>query len=82
MLAGYGDGSRDMELGYVQKRMLHMQKVPADYQDQLHDFRKSIITIHRAKHIQPFAIVNMDQTMCRFNMQPSCTNRKKGVKTV
>ena len=58
------------------------QKVPADYQDQLHDFLRTIIAIRRAKHIQPSAIVNMDQTMCQFDMPPPRTNSKKGVKTV
>ncbi len=44
------------------------QKVPADFAEQIHDFRVSIIRLRKAKDIQPSQIINMDQTMCRFDM--------------
>ena len=58
------------------------QKVPADYTDQLHHFQKSVIAVRKAKNIDPPQIINMDQTMCRFDMLPKRTNIKKGAKTV
>ena len=57
-------------------------KVPADYADQLHHFRKSVIAVRKANNIDPHQIINMDQTMCRFDMPPKRTNTKKGAKTV
>ena len=77
VLYGCGDGSKDMAFSLYTGSNI-VQKVPTDYQDQLHDFRKTIITIRKAKHIQPSHIVSMDLTMCRFNMPPSHTNSKKG----
>ena len=44
------------------------QKVPADFAEQIHDFWVSIIRLRKAKDIQPSQIINMDQTMCRFDM--------------
>ena len=58
------------------------QKIPADYADLLHSFRKSVITIRKAENIGPADIVNMDQTMCRFDMPPSHTNNKRGERTI
>ena len=66
-----------------------LQKVPADYADLLHTFRKAIITLrkaiitlHKASDIEPSQIVNMDQMMCRFDMPLNHTNNKKGAKTI
>ena len=50
------------------------QKIPEDYADLLHTFRKSVITTRKAENIGPADIVNMDQIMCRFDMPPSHTN--------
>ena len=50
------------------------QKVPADYADQLHHFRKSVIAVRKAKNIDP---INMDQTMCRFDIPPKRTKPRK-----
>ena len=58
------------------------QKVPKDYEEKLQQFRKSIITIRKAKDIPPSRIINMDQTMCRFDMPPRGTNDKIGKKTI
>ena len=58
------------------------QEVPADYRGFLHDFRRAIITLRRIHDIEPSRIVNMDRTMCRFDMPPNRTNNKKGEKTV
>ena len=58
------------------------QKVPKDYADKLQQFRKSIIAIRKAKDIPPSRIINMDQTMCRFDMPPRGTNNRKGQKTI
>lgn len=57
------------------------QKILPDYAD-LHSFRKSVITICKAENIGPADIVNMNQTMCRFDMPPSRTNNKKGERTI
>ena len=58
------------------------QYVPADYADKLMTFRKAVISIRKTKSISQSNIINMDQTMCRFDMPPSRTNSKKGEKTV
>ena len=58
------------------------QKVPSDYADLLHTFRKTIIIARKTHNIEPPGIVNMDQTMRRFDMPPSRTNNKKGEKTI
>ena len=58
------------------------QKVPSDYRELLHSFRKSVIVTRKTKNIGPPDIVNMDQTMCRFDMPFSRTNNKKGEKTI
>ena len=58
------------------------QKVPADYADQLHHFRQTIIRLRKANGIDPSAIFNMDQTMCRFDMPRARTNDSRGKKTI
>ena len=58
------------------------QKLPADYHDLLHIFRKSIIDVRKTMNIGPSGIVNMDQTMCRFDMPSTRTNSKRGEKTI
>lgn len=40
----------------------NFQKVPADYADQILQFRKTIIAVCKVKKIDPSHIVNMDQT--------------------
>ena len=66
----------------VRAGMNNAQKIPADYADLLYSFRKSVITIRKAENIGPADIVNMDHTMCRFNMPPSHTNNKRGERTI
>ena len=58
------------------------QRLPADYADHLHTFRKSVIVIGKAENIGPDDITNMDQTMCRFDIPPSRTNNKRGERTI
>ncbi len=58
------------------------QKVPADYSDLISHFRKSVIAFRKANHLEPAHIVNMDQTMCRFDMPRSRTNEIRGTKTI
>ena len=38
--------------------------------------------MRKAKKIEPPHIVNMDQTMCRFDMAPGRTNNVRGEKTI
>ena len=57
------------------------QSVPSGYADLLHTFQKSIIVIQKAEKIGPEDITNMDQTMCRFDLPPSRTN-KRGEQTI
>lgn len=56
--------------------------MPANFADLLHKFRRAIIALRKANHIDPSQIVNMDQTMCRFDMPPNRTNHVKGSKTI
>ena len=44
-----------------------VQKVPSDYCELLHSFRKSVVITRKTKNIRPSDIVNMDKTMCRFD---------------
>ncbi|KAL8566227.1 hypothetical protein ACOMHN_063117 [Nucella lapillus] len=58
------------------------QKVPADFEDQLLEFRRNVLRI-RHRHGYPLSnIMNMDQTMVRFDMMPARTNKKKCAKQV
>lgn len=43
---------------------------------------QSIIAVRKAKSIGPVNKINMDQTMCRFDMSLNQTNNKKGMRTV
>ena len=58
------------------------RKLPSDYVNLLHTFRKTIIIARKTHKIEPSDIVNMDQTMCHFDMPPSHTNNKKGEKSI
>jgi hypothetical protein len=58
------------------------QKVLADYPDQIVHFRKTIIAVRKAKKIARSHIVNMDQTMCHFDMPPARTNNIRGERTI
>ncbi len=55
------------------------QKVPADFAEQI---QVSIIRLRKAKDIQPSQIINMDQTMCQFDMPRTRTNDLRGSKTI
>ena len=65
-------------------RMNSSQRVSADYtaHELIQHFRASTIKIHKAKDITPTKIVNMDQTMCRFDMPGTRTNNLRGTKTI
>ena len=56
------------------------QKVTEDYAAQIQNFRAQIIQSHLKHDLAKF--VNMDQTMCRFDMVPSCTNKIRGTRRV
>ena len=58
------------------------QKVPEEYEDTLRCFRESVIRAHLAHNLIPSRIINMDQTMCRYDTVPSRTNEVKGKHTV
>ena len=53
------------------------QRIPSDYRELLHSFRKSVIITRKTKNIGLSDIVNMDQTMCCFDMPFSRTNRRE-----
>ena len=58
------------------------QKIPDDYLDVLRAFRSDIIGL-RSKHgYSSEHIINMDQTMCRFDMAPNKTNSAIGTKSI
>ena len=58
------------------------QKVPADYAELIQHFRASITKFRKAKDITPSRIVNIDQTMCMFDMPGTRTNNVRGSKTI
>lgn len=58
------------------------QKIPEDYEGILHDFRASIIKLSTKHGLGPAQVVNMDQTMCRFDMTPSRTNDVTGKRSI
>lgn len=58
------------------------QKVPEDYHSQIWNFRAQLIKSHMKNNLASFEIVNMDQTMCRFDMVPRYTNDIRGTRTV
>ena len=54
------------------------QKIPSDYVDtSFYHFQKSVIALRKAKNIDHSRIINMDQTMCCFDIPPNRTNIKK-----
>ena len=58
------------------------QLVPTDYAELIQELQASIIGIQKAKDILPSHIINMDQTMCRFDMLSSQTNNVRGSRTI
>ena len=58
------------------------QKVPAGYAELMQHFRASIIKFRKAKNITPSKLVNMDHTMCRFDMPGTRTNNVRGSNTI
>ena len=58
------------------------QKVPADFEDQLMDYRQNILRLRHRHQYNKRDILNMDQTMVRFDMAPRRTNERKGAKHV
>ena len=50
------------------------QMVPADHAELIQELRASVIRIQKAKDISLSYIINMDQTMCRFDMPSTRTN--------
>ena len=51
------------------------QKVPEDCAAQIQNFRAQIIRSHLKIDRAKFEVVNMDQTMCHFNMVSCRTNK-------
>ena len=58
------------------------QKVPADFAELLQDFCRSIIQARKVHKVDPSDIINMDQTMVRFDMPRSKTNNVRGKKDI
>ena len=58
------------------------QKIPADFEEQLFQFRRNILWLRHLHDYLLSNIFNMDQTMVRFDMLPSRTNNQKGVKHI
>jgi len=58
------------------------QKVPEDYRDALMAFRRHIIHLRQEQDYALRHIVNMDQTMARFDMTYSTTNNVRGERTI
>ena len=58
------------------------QKVPEDYHAQIWNFRAQIIRSHLRHDLAKFEVVNMDQTMCRFDMVPTRTNDIRGTRRI
>ena len=82
MSVGYGGGN-DATVSACELEQTHRKKFqPTIYSDQLDTLHKAIITLRDANDIEPSQIINMDQTMCRFDMPLNRTNHKKGAKTI
>ena len=68
--------------------MLELEQVQTVRRDYLQimqinfTLQKIVITIRKAESIGPADIINMDQTICRFDMPPSRTNNKRGERTI
>ena len=58
------------------------QKIPEDYHSILREFRTSVMKCCVQYQLAPSDIVNMDQTMCRFDMAPSRTNDIVGKRSI
>ena len=58
------------------------QKVPADFEEQLLHFRRNILRLHHRHMYASGQMLNMDQTIVRFDMPPNHTNEIKGSKRV
>ena len=58
------------------------QKIPADYGDQIKQFIESIRAKRQENNYTEYNIINMDQTMCRFDMAPSKTNNLMNERSV
>ena len=58
------------------------QKLPEDYADQVHGHRQDILRKRVSKQYTPFNMINMDQTMCRFDMPSASTNDNINANTV
>ena len=58
------------------------QRVPEDFREHLMGFRRHIIHLREEKEYHLRHIVNMDQTMVRFDMPYNSTNNVRGEKTV
>ena len=54
------------------------QKVPADFEEQLLHFRRNILRLCHRHMYALGQMLNMDQTMVRFDMPPNRTNGIKG----
>ena len=78
VLDGYGGGRGEMvwECGAVRTVLRKFQLT------MLTSLITSVIAVRKAKNIDPHQIINMDQTMCCFDMPSKRTNTKKGAKTV
>ena len=58
------------------------QKIPEDYAEQIADFQDQIKRFRREHDYTAYNILNMDQTMCRFDMNPGATNEVRGGRDV
>ena len=58
------------------------QKVPADFEEQLLHFRRNILQLRHSYMYALGQMLNMDQTIVRFDMPPNRTNEIKGSKRV
>ena len=58
------------------------QKVPGDFRDLLFNYRRAALLLRRQHDYPLNCVMNMDQTMLRFDMLPQRTSAKKGCRQV
>ena len=58
------------------------QKVPGDFRDLLFNYRRAVLMLRRQHDYPLNCVMNIDQTMLRFDMLPQRTNDKKGCRQV
>ena len=66
----------------IRRGTTEAQKIPEDHAENIKNFSESVIELRNVNQYSNYNIMNMDQTMCRFDMAASSTNNVRGEKTI